>query len=101
MTIRLVRPNNTFFVANRGGFKTTLGLTFYTVDCVHELPRSTGIVVGPSYEHLGDNTLNPLFNAFNEDGFEQGVHYVYGTKPPAEWPSPYIRVDSVKKYDHM
>lgn len=101
MLIRIVRPNNTFFVANRGGFKTTMGISFYMVDCVYELPRSTGIICGPSFEHLGDNTLNPLFNALNEDGFEQGVHYVFGTKPPPEWPTPFIRVDSVKKYDHM
>jgi hypothetical protein len=99
--IRLIRANNTFFLANRGGFKTTMGICLYVVDCVYELPRSTGIICGPSYEHLGDNTLNPLFNALNEDGFENGVHYVVGTKPPDEWEKPYIRVDSAKKYDHM
>ena len=101
MMIRLIRANNTYFVANRGGFKTTMGISLYVVDCVKELPRSTGIICGPSYEHLGDNTLNPLFNSLNEDGFEPGVHYVLGTKPPESWEKPLIRVDSVKKYDHM
>jgi hypothetical protein len=98
--IRLVRANNTFFVANRGGFKTTRGISFYNIDCIYEMPRSTGILVSPSYEHLGDNTLNPLFNALNEFGFEDGVHYVIGTKPPEEWESPYIKVQA-KKYDHI
>jgi len=101
MMIRLIRANNTFFVANRGGFKTTMGISLYMVDCVKELPRSTGIICGPTFEHLGDNTLNPLFNSLNEDGFEPGVHYVLGTKPPDTWEQPLIRVDSVKKYDHM
>lgn len=101
MMIRLIRANNTFFIANRGGFKTTMGIALYLVDCVKELPRSTGVIVGPSYEHLGDNTLNPLFNALNEDGFEPNVHYILGAKPPDNWEKPYIRVDSVKKYDHL
>lgn len=78
-----------------------MGISLYCVDCVYEMPRSTGIICGPSFEHLGDNTLNPLFNSLNEDGFENGIHYVLGTKPPAAWPNPHIRVDSAKKYDHM
>ena len=101
MMIRLVRANNTWFLANRGGFKTTMGISFYVIDAVYEMPQSTGIICGPSYEHLGDNTLNPLFNALNDQGFENGVHYVLGTKPPEDWEKPLIRVDSAKKYDHM
>lgn len=101
LMIRMIRANSTFFVAPRGGFKTTNGIAQYNVDCVYSLPRSTGIIVGPSFEHLGDNTLNALFNALNADGFENGVHYVLGTKPPPGWEDPYIRVDSTKKYDHM
>jgi hypothetical protein len=101
MMIRLLRANNTWFIANRGGFKTTMGISFFEIDCVYEMPRSTGIICGPSYEHLGDNTLNPLFNALNDLGFENGVHYVVGTKPPDEFEQPLIRVDSSKKYDHM
>lgn len=101
MYIRRVRANTTVFVANRGGFKTTRGLSFYEIDVVYEMPGHTGVICGPSFEHLGDNTLNPLFNALNEFGFENGVHYVFGTKPPDTFTKPYIRVDSAKKYDHM
>lgn len=100
MLIRLVRANSTYFVANRGGFKTTRGISLYNIDCVYEMPKSTGVIVSPSYEHLGDNTLNPLFNALSEFGFIEGVHYVIGTKPPDEWETPYIRVQA-KKYDHI
>lgn len=101
LMIRLIRANNTYFLAGRGGFKTTMGIKYYVIDTVTELPRSTGIIVGPSYEHLGDNTLNPLFNSLNEDGFEPGIHYVARTAPPSNWEKPLIRVDSAKKYDHM
>lgn len=100
LQIRLVRANQTWFVANRGGFKTTRGVSFYDIDCVYELPRSTGIICGPSYEHLLDNTLNPLFNALAEFGFEQDVHYVFGTRPPDEWEKPFI-TPRTKKYDHI
>jgi hypothetical protein len=101
LKIRLVRANQTWFVANRGGFKTTRGIAPYLIDCVTTMPKSTGVITGPSFEHLGDNTLNPLFNALTTDlGFEEGVHYVFGTKPPDDWEKPYIKIAS-KKYDHM
>lgn len=101
LQIRLVRANNTWFVANRGGFKTTMGIAPYLIDCVTEMPRSTGVIVGPSFEHLGDNTINPLLNSItNTFGFEEGVHFVYGTKPPDDWEKPYINIGS-KKYDHI
>lgn len=100
LQIRLVRANQTWFVAARGSGKTTRGLSFYMIDCVYELPRSTGVITGPSYEHLLDNTLNPLFNALAEFGFEQDVHYVFGTRPPDDWEKPYI-TPRTKKYDHI
>lgn len=64
------------------------------------MPRSTGIILGPSFEHLGDNTINPLFHALNEFGLERDIHYVIGEKPPKEWPQPIIKVES-NKYDHI
>mgnify|MGYP000296505721 CR=1 FL=1 len=98
--IRLVRANTTYFVANRGGFKTTRGIAPYVIDCVYEMPQSTGIITSPSFEHLRDNTLNPLLNALNEFGFVEGEHYVVGVRPPEHWPRPLIMVVS-KKYDHI
>lgn len=100
MLIRLVRANTTYFVANRGGFKTTRGIAPYVIDCVYEMPRSTGIIVSPSYEHLLDNTLNPLMNALSEFGFVEGEHYVVGIRPPDDWPRPHIAVIA-KKFDHI
>lgn len=98
--IRLVRANTTYFVANRGGFKTTRGIALYVVDCIYDMPQSTGIITSPSFEHLRDNTLNPLLNALNEFGFIEGEHYVVGIRPPEHWPRPHIMVVS-KKYDHI
>lgn len=100
LKIRLVRANETYFLAGRGTFKTSRGISLYYIDCVYEMPRSTGVIVSPSFEVADDNTLNPLMKALDEFGFEQGVHYVKGIAPPKEWEQPYIKINS-KKYDHI
>ena len=82
---RLVRANETYMLAGRGTFKTTRGIALYVVDMVYEMPRSTGVAVGLSFESLGDNTMPPLLHALEEFGFYSGEHYVYGKKPPPEW----------------
>ena len=64
------------------------------------MPGASGIIVGPSFEHLFDNTLNPLFNSLIKHGLVEGIHFVIGAPPPKSWPKPWIRVPS-KKYDHI
>ncbi len=100
MQIRLIRAPETYFVANRGGFKTSLGMAPFTEDCVHEFPRGSGVIVGPSFEHLYDNTLNALVKALGDMGFEEDTHYVVRKKPPADWPKPFIQV-AAKKFDNL
>lgn len=98
--IRMIRAKETYLLASRGSFKTTQGISLYIADCVYEMPGASGIICGPSFEHLGDNTLNPLFNSLTKYGLIEGVHYVIGTPPPRTWPKPYIRVPA-KKFDHI
>ena len=100
LQILLIRAPETFFVANRGGFKTSLGMAPFTVNCVYEFPQGSGVIVGPSFEHLYDNTLNALVKGLTDLGFEEGVHYVVRTKPPDDWPKPFIKIAS-KKYDNL
>ena len=100
MRLRLIRPKEIYLMASRGSFKTTQGISLYVADCTFDLPGASGIICGPSFEHLGDNTLNPLFNSLTKYGLIEGVHFVIGTPPPKEWPKPLIRVPS-KKYDHI
>lgn len=97
---RLVRANETYMLAGRGTFKTSRGIALYLVDKVYEMPRSTGVAVGLSFEHLNDNTIPPLLSALEEFGFKVGEHYVIGTRPPKEWPRPYLGVIN-EKYDHV
>lgn len=97
---RLVRANETYMLAGRGTFKTSRGISLYLADMVYEMPQSTGVAVGMSFEHLGDNTLPPLLQALDEFGFTQGDHFVIGKKPPKEWPKPYLGMIN-EKYDHV
>ncbi len=97
---RLIRANETYMLAGRGTFKTSRGIALYVVDMVYEMPRSTGVGVGLSFEHLGDNTIPPLLHALEEFGFRQGEHYVLGKRPPKEWPRPYGGILN-DKYDHV
>lgn len=100
MLMRLVRPNNGFILANRGGQKTTRVAPFYINDVITEMPGILGCIVGPTYEHLEQNTLNPLFNALKELGYEDGVHYAARVRPPDDWDKPLVKVVT-KNYDNL
>lgn len=97
---RLVGANETYMLAARGTFKTSRGIALFIVDKVYEMPRSTGVIVGLSFEHLGDNTIPPLLKALEEFGFKPDQHYVYGKRPPKGWERPYGGILN-DKYDHV
>jgi hypothetical protein len=96
----LVQANETYMLAARGTWKTSRGLALYYSRVVYEMPRHTSVLVGLSFEHLGDNTLPPLLQAWDEFGFQHGVHYVVGKRPPKEWPRPLLGIIN-EKYDHV
>jgi hypothetical protein len=98
--IRLIRAGTTFFMASRGSFKTSRGIALYILDMVYEMPRSSGVLIGLSFEHLGDNTLPPLLTAFRDLGFIEGQHFVVGTKAPEWFERPYLSVYK-DKFDHV
>jgi hypothetical protein len=97
---RLVRANETYMMAGRGTFKTSRGIALYMIDMIYEMPRSTGVGVGLSFEHLGDNTIPPLLQALDDFGFKLGEHFVIGKKPPSHWPRPFLGILN-DKYDHV
>lgn len=92
MMARLVRANETYMLAGRGTFKTSRGISLYMIDMIYEMPRSTGVCVGLSFEHMDSNTIPPLLQALDEFGFKNGEHFVIGKRPPKEWPRPYSGV---------
>ncbi len=98
MEIRLVKAPETFLFGSRGSFKTTRGIALYAIDMIYEMPRSTGVGVGLSYEHLDKNTMDPLLKGWADCGFYAGEHYVINKKPPESWPRPYD-FNGNEKYD--
>lgn len=98
--MRLVRANETYLFGSRGSFKTSRGIALFVVDMVYAMPRSSGALVGLSFEHLGDNTMPPLLVALQEFGFRDGEHFVVGKRPPQDWEKPFLGVYE-EKYDHV
>lgn len=97
---KLVRANSTYFIASRGAQKTTRVGSLYIHDCVEQLAGCLGCLVGPTFMHLEQNTLNPLFNALKELGYEEGEHYVARSRPPAWFEKPLVQVIT-KNYDNL
>jgi hypothetical protein len=90
--VRMVKAKDTFLLAGRGTFKTSRGIALYIMEMVEQMPGSTGVVVGLSFEHLERNTLPPLKLGWTDMGWMDGVDYVIGKKPPEDWDSPILGV---------
>lgn len=100
--VRICRidANETYLLSGRGTFKTTRGIAMYMIRRVNEMPRSSGMICGISFEDMGNNTINPLLSGLVELGYQEGTHWVIGKKPPDHWPEPYIAIRN-KKYDRV
>jgi hypothetical protein len=90
--IQLVDANETFLFGSRGSFKSSVGLSLYNLRRVFEMPRSTGVGVGISFNNLYENTLPPFKAFLLEKGFVEDVHFTISKPPPRSWPTPYIGV---------
>lgn len=90
--IQLVRANETYLLGSRGSLKTSRGIALYVLDCIYDMPRSTGIAVALSYEHFDKNTLAPLLKGFEDLGYHNGEHFVVNKRPPESWPKPYLGI---------
>lgn len=88
----VIDANETYLFGSRGSLKTWLAGSLYILRRVYEMPRSTGAIVGISFEHLMDNTLPPLKSFFASRGIIEGEHYVIMKRPPDHWPKPYSGV---------
>jgi hypothetical protein len=83
-----VMANETYLFAGRGSGKTKGGISPFIIKMTEVMPRSTGGFVGLTFTQIKQKFLKPLFDAFKDFGFELGVHYTYGKKPPDSWEKP-------------
>lgn len=85
---QLVGANTTVIVAGRRTGKTdSIGAPFVLRN-MQRMPGSTGGIVVPTFKHGLTNTIPGLLAAWKRWGYIEGVHYVVGKKPPAEFAKP-------------
>jgi hypothetical protein len=87
----LIRALITICIWGRGTGKSEGVIAPWIIDKVFAMPRSKGILIGPTFQHLLVNTLPPVIEMWKRMGYHRDVHYIIGRKPPKSWnwPDPY------------
>lgn len=84
-------------IAGRGfGKSFVMGVSI--MQKVQTLPKSRGLLVGPSYTQILTNILSPMKTAWSLYGYEEGIDYVIGKRPPKHFDQPYAPPD---KYENV
>lgn len=74
----------TFLEWGRGTGKSTI-IGKRIIDCVEQMPRSTGVLVGETFASIKTRTLPSTIAGMEQHGYFKDVHYVVGKKPPESW----------------
>lgn len=74
----------------RGTGKSTI-IAKRMIDCVLQLPRSTGMIYGESYKQIKSRTLPSTIQGLEQHGYIKNLHFFVGERPPRawNWPEPY------------
>ena len=68
----------------RGTGKTTaLGQRVTTI--VGQMPRSTGLFIGPSYQYILTRIIPSFIQGMEMFGLYENLHYFIGRQPPVKW----------------
>lgn len=73
-----------FLEWGRGTGKTTMR-GFRYAQILREMPRSTGLLIGPSYQFLLTRILPSLVQGLEMFGIYKNLHYFVGKQPPPSW----------------
>jgi len=89
--VYLVGANVTLCIWGRGTGKSEGVIAPWLIDKVFKMPRSKGIIIGPTYQHILSNTLPQVLEMWERMGYYRDVHFVVGRKPNPSWgwPIPY------------
>lgn len=88
----LIDAHDTYILAARATFKTSLGGSLFLLRRVFEMPKSTGACVGISFNNLYENTVPPVKAFLLSKGFVEDVHFTICKPPPASWPKPLLGI---------
>ena len=95
---QLIGANTTVIVAGRRTGKTDSIAAPFVLRNMQRMAGSTGGIVVPTFKHGLTNTLPGLFTAWRRWGYEKGVHYVVGRRPPKAFKRPLIEPSD---YEHV
>lgn len=80
-----IDTTNLVFIGGRGVAKSTVILARRSERCVRLMPGAPMAIVANAYSNLIDNIMPAVQNGWKLNGLIEGVHYVKGKRPPAEW----------------
>ena len=95
---QLIGANTTVIVAGRRTGKTDSIASPFVLRNMQRMPGSTGGIVVPTFKHGLTNTIPGILAALKRWGFENGIHYVIGRKPPKSFGSAIIEP---AEYEHV
>lgn len=89
--VYLINAPVTICIWGRGTGKSEGVIATLVIDKLFRMPRSKGIIIGPTFQHLLVNTLPPVIEMWKRMGYHRDVHYIIGRKPPKSWgwPDPF------------
>ena len=96
MVVDLIDPKFLFLVLGRGTGKTEDILAERSMRVIRDMPGAYMAFVASTYEDARKNVISGLIKGWNRKGWEEGIHYVVGTRPPDEWDKPYKTPQSYK-----
>ena len=95
---QLIGASTTVIVGGRRTGKTDSIAAPFVLRNMQRMPGSTGGIVVPTFKHGLTNTLPGLFAAWKRWGFQRGIHYVIGRKPPKSFKQP---ITEPADYEHV
>jgi len=83
--VQLINAIITICIWGRGTGKSEGVIAPWLIERVFAMPRSKGILIGPTYQHILSNTLPQILEMWERMGYYRDVHYIIGRKPPKAW----------------
>lgn len=94
--VHMVRANETWLLWGRGTGKTVGGISPWMVNVAEAMPGHLSGIFGKSFEHLDNNIMPKILLGLTSLGYQQGIDFVVGVRPPKDWPK---CLYPIKKYE--
>jgi len=84
LVFSLAKQLEAYLEWGRGTGKTT-ALGYRVTDIVRQMPRSTGLFIGPSYQYILTRIIPSFVQGLEMFGLYENLHYFIGRQPPVKW----------------